>query len=331
MARQQLKDLCPNMYTFQTQLSKLKRWLEKRALPEEVTKQFKLTDEEFAAYTEHKKTVDEKKAQRLGLVSLDASDHDAWDLKEMDAMDIEYFLRVMAEPHSTHPSLNYIKVLIVSGRRGQDLFQARFEPVEGKPTWARIHNACKARQAELRSYEFPLLCSYAKFEILLDFAREGFEEFKRAQFYNALAQVAIGALLDQWDILKRAAAGRPVTPHRLRKLYAALLLRCYDTHPLGADEFLRRAFNHKNAATKVYFPSSGASVNLSKLFPIPEGEEAEMVTDQGPCRCHEFCNEGDYWICCKCDVADSKEVRDNAISFIYKVPRGSKGSGEVGR
>ena len=62
--------------------------------------------------------------------------------------------------------------------------------------------------------------------------------------------------------MRRWAAGRPVTPHRLRKLYATLLLKCYNTHPLGADEFLKRAFNHRNAATKVYFPPSEQLIQI---------------------------------------------------------------------
>ena len=280
-ARDCIKVMCPNMFTFQTQLSKLKRWLEARLVCPELTNTFRLTDEEFKAYEEHRQAVKAKKAERLGLVSLDEADHDAWNLKEMDSDDIEFLLLDMSCPHRTRPSYNYVRALVVSGRRGQDLFQARFSPVEGKPTWARIHNACKARRKELASYEFPLLCTYQRFEILVDFTREAHENYKKAQTYSAVAQQAIDDLMDNWDCLKRAANSRPVTPHRLRKLYAALLLRCYDTHPLGADEFLKRAFNHKNAATKVYFPSSGASVNLSKLFSIPEEPAAQGSGEVG--------------------------------------------------
>ena len=245
------------MYTFQTQLSKLKRWLEKRSLPEEVCKKFLLTDEEFAAYTEHKKAVDAKKAERLGLVSLDEADHDAWDLSDLKAEDIKNLLHDISLPWEGDKSLNYIHALVLSGRRGQDLFQARFYQDTGdEATWARIANACKARQKEQKTYQFPLLCPFEMFMDILQFAREATEEYKSAQAYHEVAQKSIDRFMELWPELEKAAAGRPVTPHRLRKLYAALLLRCYDTHPLGADEFLKRAFNHQNAATRVYFPAS---------------------------------------------------------------------------
>lgn len=140
-----------------------------------------------------------------------------------------------------------------------------------EPTWARIANACKARQKEQAGYQFPLLCPFEKFYDLLMFTREAFEPYKTAQAYHDVAQKMIDTFLLDWPLLRLAAAGRPVTPHRLRKLYAALLLRCYDTHPLGADEFLKRAFNHQNAATRVYFPASAPTVKLQDVFPESSG------------------------------------------------------------
>lgn len=62
-ARDLLRTLCPNIFTFQTQMSKLKRWLEKRALPAEVTNYFKLTDEEFKEYQEHAAQVKQRKVR----------------------------------------------------------------------------------------------------------------------------------------------------------------------------------------------------------------------------------------------------------------------------
>lgn len=281
LARRTLKNACPNMYTFQTQLSKLKRWLEARALPEEVTKQFKLTDEEYKAYQDHKCQVDLKKAERLGLVRLDEADHDAWDLAHISNEQIKFFLGELARVPSV-PNEAYVRALILGGRRGQDMFQARFYQDTGdEPTWSRIANACKARQKEQRSYKFPLLCPFENFHRLVQMAREDTAEYRSAQAYHDVAQRAIDDFIYDWPFLREAAAGRPVTPHRLRKLYAALLLRCYDTHPLGADEFLKRAFNHQNAATRVYFPSSGATVDLGEVFAeeLRDGYQSDLDPD----------------------------------------------------
>ena len=88
------------------------------------------------------------------------------------------------------------------------------------------------------------------------------EEFKSAAKFQPVAQTQIDEFMKEWPAMRRWAAGRPVTPHRLRKLYATLLLKCYNTHPLGADEFLKRAFNHRNAATKVYFPPSEQLIQI---------------------------------------------------------------------
>lgn len=259
-ARDLLRTLCPNIFTFQTQLSKLKRWLEKRALPEEVCNCFKLTDEEFKEYQEHAAQVKQRKAEKLGLVTLDEADHDAWDLSGSSVDDIKEFLETISTPQWAR--FPYVRFLILGGRRGQDLFQARYSPSERGPTWCSIANAAKARQLAHSSYEFPLLCSETDFHRILEYAREVVEPYKNAAKYQPVAQLEVDLFLDAMPVMNVWKAGRPVTPHRLRKLYATLLLKCYDTHPLGADEFLRRAFNHRNAATKVYFPPSEKLVQI---------------------------------------------------------------------
>lgn len=156
----------------------------------------------------------------------------------------------------------YVRALIASGRRSADVFCANFQEVT--PFYVRIFKACKQRTAEDKPYDFPTIGTARNACELLEASAEA---LRGHAYLNAFVIHWLRTDL-RHPITHRLnhIASNPalITVHSLRKLYAALLLKTYDTAPLGADEFVRRALGHTTplGPTSHYFPVSSATVKM---------------------------------------------------------------------
>lgn len=229
---------------------------------------FALSEEEMNSLDAHRQVTKRRKLEALGK-PVDDADFAPWhftgDVTPAAVLAAVSALLTM-EQHSFYSLLAWL--LVVSGRRSADLFVAEFfaTSVDG-PTTVSVRGYCKVRfraPAEHREpYQFPLLCGRERFlRALREFrAMDGGRHsravgVKRAQQLNPDFNRWLRCKFSN-DPLRTAAGGYPVTVHRLRKLYAAILLKTVDTHPLSSIEFLRRAFHHSTTApTLRYLPSS---------------------------------------------------------------------------
>lgn len=274
--RTRIKTVYTNMYTFQTELNKFKQRMKSYLGPRftsAVNEFLSMTSDETNAYIQHKEKRTMVKAKRLGIPAGVASrDHDAWDVDVGNGTDARVLVLLLNSSATTDIFDLYETLLVASGRRGEDLFRATFMPdPDGRPTWAYVRDQCKDRVKD--GYSFPLLCSNEHFQAQL---RRFRLLARHSIFHDAQSmQKYANASLRQTNRYTTMAAGRPVTVHRLRKLYAALLVRCYNSAPLGADEFVRRAFNHRplNTPTSTYFPPCVATIRI----PLGTGTSADTT------------------------------------------------------
>jgi hypothetical protein len=286
-ARTLLKSMYPNIGSFQSMLSRLKReymldhekerqeqLLEhlmigditddefhdlRNELFPELSSYFALTAEEEKALAAHRTRIREQKQIAAG-VEPDEADHKTFDVPADETKTVRTIIQGMRGMASAHGESLFAWLLIVSGRRGADIFRAGFaRAVSGRSDHARIFAPVKNRSPQRdRQFDFPLVaCTYDEFIAGVTEFRATRGDRETAHSFNNRANLWLDKYVSQDPTLAKAAAPYKVTSHRLRKLYALLLLRQNKTYPLSEAEYLARALGHSSiATTAIYAPPS---------------------------------------------------------------------------
>ena len=146
-----------------------------------------------------------------------------------------------------------IAMLVVSGRRTAEILncKSRFEP--GRTTHSTIFTGQLKTQLA-QTYEIPLLCSYADFRDAYAYMRH------RAPIVESSAvNTKYASNLGYWSL---RLFGKGVTPHDLRRLYAAYVYVAYD---------YREDRVSMNAVIKWLLGHSGLGTSLNYTGIVTEG------------------------------------------------------------
>lgn len=285
-ARAQLRVFYPNIASFQSMLSRLKveyimshpepgYTVAKKAFDEDeicaatlelarrasypvLSVEFCLTPEEQKELDAQRKSVREAKQAAVG-VEPDPDDHKTFDVPASETPEVRRIIEHMRKEPCEHQESLFAWLLVVSGRRGADIFRAGFSrAANGDDSWARIISPSKNRGSRRREYDFPLVgCTSAEFTAAVAEFRADQGNLFTAHRYNRRLNRWLQSYVDRTATLSAAAAPYRTTSHRLRKLYALLLLRQNRTYPLSEAEYLAKAFGHSSVVTTaIYAPPS---------------------------------------------------------------------------